>query len=246
MQKIGFTSFQLKMIALILMTVDHLPLLLGREPFPYYHLVSGVSAALFAFVLTEGFFHTSSHSKYLIRLAAAAAVMSVGNRLITYITDAPAPLEYGMFASLAFGFAAMWVFQWARTKADVIEKKLIALAIAGIICILGMMYTDSGYAVIPVILIGYFFHERKGWICLFTIVVSAVIAFNSITYSASGNIQWDQFFGVDCQWSMVAVIFFILLYSGRPGAQGGAAKWFFYVYYPLHIWAFYLAGMLIL
>lgn len=242
MEKRGLSRFQLKVIALVFMTLDHTPLLLGEEPFPYYHIFSRFVGVLFGFLLVDGFFYTSNKKKYLTRLIAAAVIMSVGNHLIAWITGNNEVLAYGIFSTLASGFAVIWILQWARFHAGGIEKKMMGFIAAGIVAIIAMMYTEGGFIMIPMMIVCYLFHEKKLWIILCTLAFSAIIAATSITYDGSGQIEWELFFGVNCQWAIVTVIPFILLYSGRPGKQNSFSKWMFYIYYPAHIWVFTLIG----
>ena len=97
MEKRGLSSFSLKVFGLCFMVLGSIPLVLGTELFPYYRIFFRIAAVLFAFVLTEGFFHTSSRTKYLVRLLIAGVIMYGGNRLIAYLTGNNLPLEYGMF-----------------------------------------------------------------------------------------------------------------------------------------------------
>lgn len=236
MEKRGLNSFTLKIIALIFMTAGALLLLLDSEILAYERIFFRLAAVLFAFVLTEGFFYTANRQKYLGRLVVAGILMYVGNHLVARFTENNMPLEYGMFLTLAVGFGAMWVFQWVRTEADSFEGKMIGITVAAIISILAMMFAESGFYVIPVVLIGYFFHGKKLWISLLILAVSAILAINSISYTPSGALDWYAFFTENCDWVIVGVIPFVLLYSGRSGPSRGFSKWMFYVYYPLLVW----------
>lgn len=236
MEKRGLNSFALKLIALVFMTAGALLLLLDSEAFAYERICFRLAAVLFAFVLTEGFFHTSNRQKYLGRLVIAGILMYIGNHLTAHFTGSNMPLEYGMFLTLAAGFFAMWVFAWARTEAGSFEGKMIGITAAAIISILAMMFAESGFCVIPVILIGYFFHGKKLWICLLVLVISAVLAINSISYTPSGAFDWYAFFTENCDWAIAGAIPFLLLYGGKGGPRRGFAKWMFYAYYPLLVW----------
>ena len=71
--KIGLNGNQLKLIAIIAMTVDHLAWVL----FPGYslqpaaialHLLGRIAAPVFCFFIAEGFFYTHDLKKYILRL----------------------------------------------------------------------------------------------------------------------------------------------------------------------------------
>lgn len=238
-------SFTLKIIAIIFMTLDQVPILIGSEPFPYYHICSRFVGGLFAFLLAEGFYHTSDRVKYLLRLVIAGVIMYAGNHLIAWATGNTAPLRYGMFLTLAAGLCAMGVFEWVKTQADTFEKKLIGITLGAAICTFSMILAESGFYIIPVVLISYFFHGKKLWISLLIAAVCVPLAIKGITYTPSDTIDWVMFFTENCDWALVSVIPFILLYNGKSGPKTGFTKWLFYAYYPLHIWIFTIIGTFI-
>ena len=198
MEKIGLNSFQLKIIALLFMTLDHVNILINTDPFPYYHIFSRFVGVLFGYLLVEGFFHTSSKAKYFARLAIASVIMSVGNTLVANLTGNNAPLGHGMFITLAAGFGIIWLFQWARDQKEM-EFGLRAVIFTGgaVLGVIAMMYTEGGFYMIPVIVASYFCHGRKKWLlCIIIVIMSALMAFNSITYTPNDTIDWEMFFAI--------------------------------------------------
>ncbi len=74
------TSAVLQCIAVVTMLVDHL----GYELFPsadWMRMIGRLSFPIFAFMLAEGFVHTSQRKKYVLRLAAFAVVSEVPYQL---------------------------------------------------------------------------------------------------------------------------------------------------------------------
>ena len=74
------SSFWLKIIALLTMTVDHVGLLFRIEPFRY---IGRLALPLFCLMIAEGVIHTKSFKKYVLRLGIMASVIS----LIIVLTD---------------------------------------------------------------------------------------------------------------------------------------------------------------
>ena len=69
-------SFQLKIIACILMAIDHV----GAIMFPdidLYRIIGRLSFPIFAFLLTEGYVHTRNLKKYFIRLFIFAIIPQI-------------------------------------------------------------------------------------------------------------------------------------------------------------------------
>ena len=80
----GLDGFQLKLLALVIMTIDHI----------YYFgssltvmpeiltLIGRIAAPIFVFFVTEGFVHTHSRGRYLLRLYVCGVLMQFGNLLV--------------------------------------------------------------------------------------------------------------------------------------------------------------------
>ena len=81
-KKWGFSSCSLKILALFLMTLDHIYVYLGDALLSAPHiftLLGRISAPLFLFVMAEGFSHTHNRLSYLKRLYIASVIMSIGD-----------------------------------------------------------------------------------------------------------------------------------------------------------------------
>ena len=68
------SSFWLKVIALITMTIDHIGLTFGIDPFRY---IGRLALPLFCFMIAEGVIHTRNFKKYALRLGIMAAAISL-------------------------------------------------------------------------------------------------------------------------------------------------------------------------
>ena len=68
------SSFWLKIIALLTMTIDHVGLAFDIEPFRY---IGRLALPLFCFMIAEGAIHTRSFKKYALRLGVMASVISL-------------------------------------------------------------------------------------------------------------------------------------------------------------------------
>ncbi|WP_259767144.1 conjugal transfer protein TraX [Lactococcus lactis] len=129
-QRFGLSGYQLKIIAIIFMLLDHIYLevlikLPGIPDFSILDMASRFVSPLFFFLMIEGFFYTRSRKKYLTRLLVAGAVMALGNLVIHYLMNVSISfftiLNPNIFLSLACGFAAVWLLN------TIIEKKKILL-----------------------------------------------------------------------------------------------------------------------
>ena len=117
-QRFGLSGYQLKIVAIIFMLLDHiyLEVLLGLPGIPDFSILDMASrfvSPLFFFLMIEGFFYTRSRKKYLTRLLIAGAVMALGNLVIHYLMNVSISfftiLNPNIFLSLACGFGAVWL-----------------------------------------------------------------------------------------------------------------------------------------
>ncbi len=68
--------FAIKIVAIILMVIDHVGyILMGNMPL--LRLVGRISFPLFAFLLVNGYYHTTDRKKYLVRMIVMALVSEV-------------------------------------------------------------------------------------------------------------------------------------------------------------------------
>ena len=92
MSQKGLNSFQIKLIALILMVFDHIHYIFsGIWDIPMWFTMLGrVSAPLFIFISANGMRYTRHPEKYMLRLWAGSVFMSFGNKLINTYFLCPA------------------------------------------------------------------------------------------------------------------------------------------------------------
>lgn len=204
------SSFQLKMIAITTMLIDHI----GSIIFPEYiilRVIGRLAFPLFAFLITEGYRHTSNINRYLIRLAIFALISQYPFWLAFGFN-----LHLNIFFTLVFGLLAIHLSEKYENILPVIILALLA----------DLISTD--YGAFGILLI-YFIHIfRDDFIKMvgtssllyvgFYLVGGLMAEFNAIYY-------YIQFF---------ALVSFLLikLYNG---SQGPKLKYFFYLFYPVHL-----------
>ena len=81
-----FNAFQIKMIALITMTLDHISsyqtITQNRTINDGLGIIGRIAAPLFLFMVVEGVRLTRNKTKYLLRLYMAGTVIEIVNRII--------------------------------------------------------------------------------------------------------------------------------------------------------------------
>lgn len=244
----GLTTFDLKMIGVVLMFIDHIHQMFVPMGAPnWLDWFGRPVATLFFFVTVVGFSYTRSKEKYLLRLYSWMILMTVGSFIIeTLVGYEEVQLTNNIFRDLLVGSIMMYGLDKIAT--GFLNKK-IDTSILGIIIVLfpiitslaltalmmnpsTIMISVFGSNVVPslvftennsrVLLIPLMYVTRKyRWLQCLLIVLASVYY---LSLEAT-------------QWMMIFSIIPIALFNGRKGKE---IKNFFYFFYPLHIWILYL------
>lgn len=164
---------------------------------------------IYCYLLVEGFLHTTDVKKYLTRLGLFALLSEIPFDLA--ITGKV--LEFGhqnVFFTLFLGLVSIWVV-------DFIQKKRLPMTgyvvVFICLCTAWMMHTDYAYTGVLVIIVMYLLRRKK------------VLAF------LAGCGLLLLFYGTGELPALVGIIF-VALYNGRRGLN---LKYFFYLFYPVHL-----------
>ena len=103
------TSFTLKLIAMITMFIDHFGYAIMGQ-FSFFNLFGRLAFPIFAFQISEGFIHTKSVKKYLLRLIIFALISQIPFSLFTYYIAHSNPLTLNVFFTLAFGLVSIYIY----------------------------------------------------------------------------------------------------------------------------------------
>jgi hypothetical protein len=232
------TTSMLKIIACLLMLIDHLGAALFPE-FTILRVIGRLSFPIFAYLIAIGYSKTNSFSKYLNRLMIFAFISQIpfslafGGPLSIYnfsdflgfVVGAPYP-HLNIFFTLTFGLLAIHVWDKEESK---LAKIILVLA-------LGMtaeaFHTDYSMYGVAMMLAFYIFRDSK---------VNTVISQTSvyILFNASQILFYIYKFPgttINLGWfnqglSLLALIF-IFMYNGKKGRD---LKYFFYAFYPVHL-----------
>ncbi len=154
----GLSSYQIKLIAVVFMTIDHLAAYGFEIPIfdAHYNLLRSIgrlAAPLFFFILTESIAHTRSKPKFLLRLYLAA----VGVGLFTAITNYFFGDTIGRFlqSNIIFDYfyTALYIILIEQIILAVKEKSLkrgllafSGIASVGIMCLLCVLVDTISYS----------------------------------------------------------------------------------------------------
>lgn len=249
------TSFQLKLIAIFAMTIDHIAKILSQPDlmavFPAMTLhtsyvlmghmgsIGRLAFPLFAFMLVEGTQKTRSMPRYIGRLGLFA-VISQPFFYFSHWRVSPTVdgffqellrLNFGnVFFTLALGAIAIYVCQLLERR-QVNHAKLWCI---GVFALFGWLaeYIDSDYGLVGIALIGgVFLAKTIPQKCAVTLVWIALLYGFGQAYNPIGSVLRD------CLFAALSCVF-IWFYNGQ---RGRPMKWSFYIYYPAHLLVLTLA-----
>ena len=226
------SNFDLKLIAIITMTIDHIGVVFGT---PFYNLLRAVgrlSFPIFAFLLTEGYVHTKSFSKYFFRLLVLAVVSEVIYDYVFYGSFIYLEAN-NIFFTLALGLLTLWLLDKSRTLVKKYFKEKIDLTIILpityllIIVVMGLIaeFLNFSYGMLGILVISFFYLFKKNFpLTVLSVSLSTLILGDTMQY-----------------FSLLSLIL-IYFYNRKVGKK---CKVFFYLYYPLHILVLGVIRMLI-
>lgn len=207
--KAGLNSFQLKVLAMASMLVDHVGALLFPENM-VLRCIGRLSFPIFCFLLVEGFFHTRNVYKYMTRLGIFALVSEIPYDLAFYGTVFE-PGRQNIFFTLFIGLAVMCILEFQREWIIKILEIMLAMWFAEI------FHTDYGFKGILLICWFYLLKEH-------------------LAVKLLGGALWNFLTNVRVQYYGAAAMIPIGLYNGR---KGPGMKYFFYAFYPVHLLMLY-------
>lgn len=229
-----FNATTIKVIAIIAMTLDHIAYtFVPPESTATYimRLFGRITAPLMCFFIAEGFRHTHDRKKYLLRMIAFAVISQPFYFIFLNHSLPKNALEFfrsmNVIFTLSLGLLALFV---ATHKKLPMTAKAILTAIIVSFANIG----DWSYLVPIWILVFYFFSENKKIMyLLFSVAALVFLPYLYLKY-------FDSFLMFTYNYGVFLALIPIALYNGQRNKDCSIlkkriSKWFFYLYYPLHM-----------
>ena len=233
------TGNTLKVIAAILMVIDHVGALLlpevlvlraiGRPGFP-----------LFAFVIAEGCRHTRHRTKHFLSVFTVAAVCQVAFTVATGSYHMNALLTFSVAILLCYALDVSKSLCLSGDKAQcAIGILLFPLAVATVWALTRAVSFDYGFFGCMAPVFFSLFHPPRTGPCPWSRLdrIEVHVACLSIGLFLLARVSHP------ISYWMFAALPLLLLYSGKRGRL--RMKWFFYIFYPAHFLLILGAGVLL-
>jgi len=218
----GLSACGLKYLACAAMLIDHIGVLLLPQ-ITALRFVGRLAFPIFAFLIANGFKHSSSVSKYLLRLIIFAALFQWPYQLImgTFGLNILFTLSTGLLAVIAMNKAEQHI---ANSPLAFCCCILICAAAAAIAQLTAMDYGWYGIAVICAswIFFGNFPLMALSWL----------------------GLTCAYMFIIGPQYQLLALLALIPI-KFYDGSRGKGGRWFFYGFYIGHLLLLYLLQLII-
>lgn len=213
-----------------LMTFEQAEILLGI--YNFFRSIGRIAFPLFCFAFAEGYAHTHSKGRYLLRLALFALISEVPFDITFQFGGGPEgwseeiarhwPMYWrhqNVFFTFLLAFSGLWLMEKA---ASLVKWKplafLLQCGVAFVVCYLAEFKVRGDYDGFGVFFIFVAYFLRKNRIVQIAGLILATLLFNRY----------------HCQPIPFAIaLVLMLLYNGQRGQRN--LKYFFYWFYPVHI-----------
>ncbi|MBR3974475.1 MAG: conjugal transfer protein TraX [Clostridia bacterium] len=217
----GISSSVLKILAILLMCVDHFSVAFFGQGVTFMRLIGRIAFPLFAFMVAEGARRTKGREKYMLRLLVFALVSEVP--FDYFVSSSYFDMSYqNVFFTLFFGLFSVWCYELLKSK------KLTALsALPLLVSCAGAALLNTDYSATGVICIFIFYVSAQKDFLIKLLFYALAIVTLSINITSSG-IGF-----VDVELYALTALIPIFLYNGKKGFKMN--KYFFYAFYPVHM-----------
>ena len=257
----GINSFQLKCWGLIFMTADHIgQYICNTININPLRIIGRIAAPLFLYVTVNSISHTRNKLKYALRLYLAHILICLMTLLLTTVgkNQFGNNNQFSILATFVYVVILVCIVEKiikSPKKITINNFLLFLLAIAIIIIPTVILFLFSRFEILyqiflPSILtvpysplfilmgICWYFTKDKakqGFVLIFF----SCLSFAGAQLIARLNAWIFIDFFNNIQFCMILFLPFIFLYNGK---KGKSMKYFFYIYYPVHVYILMLIG----
>ena len=227
-KKLGLTNNQLKIIAAISMLLDHIGLIIYPSNV-IFRILGRIAFPIYAFLIAEGCKHTKNKKKYLGLIAAMGIAFQIFYFIFMNDLYQGILITFSLSISLIFSIES---FIKNKAISNRILMSIVVLGILFITLVCPKLFWEYGFALdyriwgvtLPALM---YFVKGKYAKVIFCAIFLGIMAFFSY------RIQWYALLSVPL----------IAIYNGERGKA--KMKYFFYIFYPLHLVIIYGIAILI-
>lgn len=224
------TSLGLKVIAVITMTIDHVGMVLFPDVL-LYRIIGRIAFPIFAFLAAQSCRHTRNIRRYMVRLGLFALISELPFNLATS-GRVLHPGGQNIFFTLLLGVMACWLYERLQGHPLAVLPPLA-------LCLFGqLMGVDYGWYGVAIIFAFYLAGSSKLRVGLSLLTLTVVSQWPALLMVLEQPRLAVYALQLWCVFAMVPLTF----YNGK---RGRGPKYFYYLYYPIHLGALYLLSLVL-
>lgn len=231
--KFGLSGTALKLIAAALMIIDHAGLIfepmMDRTAFLVLRAIGRVSMPVFAFMIAEGCRYTSDRRRYFANLFLLGVICTSVMYVVMDNT-----VQLSIFTTFSLGVLAIYAYDGiVGDKKSRFSHILLLVAVVVSAVALDMFAERNGglleYGITGVLLplSAYIFKKHR---FLRLLPFAALLALSCL-------LKEGGYPEIHLEWFSLVSVALLALYNGERGRY--PMKYFFYVFYPMHIVVLY-------
>lgn len=208
------------------MSCDHLgDAILGS--FSFLNLIGRIAFPIFAFQAVQGYLHTKNFKKHMGKLLLFACLSQIPFML--FLSTFSDEFWLNIFFTFFLGLLAIYLYDKCQHK---LLGFFFVLLMSGIGYLIHVDYSAFG---ILLIFCFYFFKDKKWQM----VIACTLLCFGRYIPQilAVPLLSWHY---LSCGLCTSLALIFILFYNQKEGPK---AKYFFYLFYPLHLLVLYFIHM---
>lgn len=214
MNRIRLSGNGLKLLAALFMIIDHMGLML----FPsrrIFRILGRLAMPIYAYMIAEGCKYTRNKKKYFGMVFGLAALCQT----VYYFFDGST--YFSILCTFSLSILTIYALQLCKERKDLASGLLFCGAVAVVFWLNRVLEIDYGF-----------------WGCMLPVFAalphgtSLDSRYVSVACLALGLVLLSQAMGGLQVWSLLAVLL-LLLYDGSRGKWN--LKYFFYIFYPVHL-----------
>lgn len=221
----GISSAALKWVAIIAMTCNHAGYIFYTHlPFEARCIliaIGGLTFPIMAFLLVEGYTHTSNLRRYALRLLVFALIAEVPFWLFL-------GHEGNVLFTLLGGLVVLWIM-------DAVEHNVLRPIL--VLAVVAATWPCDWGSVGPVLVLLFYAFRQRPWgiaaAMLFPIVLGLFSCAEPFTRALAEGSWRNLPFVLYYALGNTAAIPLLYAYNGARGKH--PMKWLFYIYYPAHV-----------
>ena len=223
------SSFALHIIAMIFMLCDHMwATILDYE---WLTCIGRIAFPIFAFLITEGYIHTSNINKYIKRMVIFAIITEIPFNLM--VSASPIyPFHQNVLWTFVISLLTLKYLNFDNVKNSF--KSILIILLSIIIATVTMCdYFGAGVMMV----VGFYIFRKSKFLQLLMMIYVNMILIQGYSYPI--DIAGYTYYFPQQGFALLSLIF-IWLYNGKQGYHAKWFKIFCYAFYPLHMLILYI------